>query len=57
MLFASFVQLTGKDRNPQSNLILGGIMALIAGAVNAGGFFCDPAIHLPHDRDHFEDCG
>jgi len=38
MLFASFVQLTGKDRNPRSNLILGGIMALIAGAVNAGGF-------------------
>jgi uncharacterized membrane protein YoaK (UPF0700 family) len=38
MPFASFIQLTGKDRNARSNLILGCIMALIAGAVNAGGF-------------------
>lgn len=38
MSFAFFLNLTGKDRNPQSNLVLGCIMALIAGAVNAGGF-------------------
>jgi len=38
MPFSSFVQLTGKDRDPRSNLILGAIMAVIAGAVNAGGF-------------------
>ena len=33
-----FLNLTSKDRDPRSNLILGCIMALTAGAVNAGGF-------------------
>lgn len=38
MSLAFFLKLTGKDREPRSNWILGCIMALIAGAVNAGGF-------------------
>jgi uncharacterized membrane protein YoaK (UPF0700 family) len=38
MFLSFYVRLTDKDRGPQSNFYLGCIMALIAGAVNAGGF-------------------
>ncbi len=31
--------LTGKHRTPRSNFLLGCILAMIAGAINAGGFF------------------
>lgn len=39
MFFLSlYLRLTDKDRYPQANFYLGCVMALIAGAINAGGF-------------------
>ena len=38
MFLSFYLRLTDKDRGPQSNFYLGCIMALIAGAINAGGF-------------------
>lgn len=38
-MLRQIIQLTGKNRNANNNVILGIILAFIAGAVNAGGFF------------------
>lgn len=38
-MFKKILQLTGKNRNSHNNVVLGIILAFIAGAVNAGGFF------------------
>ena len=38
MLFKFLLQLTAKERTRRSNRQFGGILALVAGAINAGGF-------------------
>lgn len=38
MSLSLYLRLTDKNRDPRSNLVLGCVMALVAGAVNAGGF-------------------
>jgi uncharacterized membrane protein YoaK (UPF0700 family) len=38
MFLSLYLRLTDKDRYPQANFYLGCVMALIAGAINAGGF-------------------
>lgn len=38
MFFTFLLQLTAKDRNRRTNRQLGGILAFVAGAINAGGF-------------------
>jgi len=37
-MFSFYIRLTGRERDKQTNRVLGGILAFIAGAVNAGGF-------------------
>lgn len=38
MALSFYLRLTDKNREPGANLVLGAIMAFVAGAVNAGGF-------------------
>ena len=38
MALSLYLRLTDKNRDPNANMVLGGLMACVAGAVNAGGF-------------------